>query len=76
MRVGGNLLRGKTKRKPQKEKEKIMHLSRKRERKWFVNIVQENAMKRKIVGNYILKRVPSLTITKGSRKLHLQLNMT
>ena len=75
MRVGRNLLRGKTKRRPQKVREKRMHLSRKRERKWFVNIVQEKAVKRKIVGNYILQRDPSITITKGIRKLQLQLNM-
>ena len=61
-RVETSLLRGKIKRRPKKEKEKRMHLSRKRERKWFLNIVQEKAMKRKIVGNYILKRDPSITI--------------
>ena len=67
--------KGKKKRRPQKEKEKRMRISRKRERKWFVNIVQAKALKRKIVGNYILKRDLNLTITKGSRKLQLQLNM-
>ena len=74
--VDTSLLRGKIKRRPKKEKEKIMHLSRKRERKWIVNIFQENDMKRKVVGNYILKRDPNLTITKGRKKMQLQLNMT
>ena len=76
MRVETNLLRVKTKRRPQKEKEKRMHFLRKRERKLFVNIVQEKAMKSKIFGIYILKRDPSITITKGRRKMQLQLNMT
>ena len=66
----------KAKEKNSKGKKKIMHLLRNREKIWFVNIVQEKAMKIKIVGNYILKRDPSITITKGIRKLQLQLNMT
>ena len=48
-------LRVKTKRRPQKVKEKRMHMLRNREKKWFVNILQNKAMMKLIVGNYILK---------------------
>ena len=55
-----SLLREKTKRRPKNLKAKRMHLSRKREKKWFVNIVQEKAIM-KINGEiYILKRGPNI----------------
>ena len=63
--------KGKNKEKTSKGNVKKNAYIKKEGEKWFVNIVQENAMKRKIVGNYILKRDPSITITKGSRKLQL-----
>ena len=54
-RVGRNLSRVNTRKRPQKVKEKRMHFFRKREKNWFVKIVQKKAMMKLIVGNYILK---------------------
>ena len=59
--------KGKKNRRPQKVKEKRMHMSRKREKKWSINIVQVKAMMKIVFGNYILKRGPNIIKTKGNK---------
>ena len=71
MTVETGLSKERKKIKPLREKVKRMHLSNKRVKRSFVNIVQKRAMKRKNVGNYILKKDPSLTKTRERRNMQL-----
>ena len=56
-----------------KENEEIMLQSGKREKNSHVNTVQNMAMMKTIVGNFILKRDPKSSTTKGNQRL-LQLH--
>jgi hypothetical protein len=55
------------------EKEERMLQSRKTEKKYHVNIVKNMAMMKTTVGNFILKRDPKSSTTKGNQRL-LQLH--
>ena len=63
MRVGRNLLRGKIRRRPQKVREK-----RKREKKLFVNIVEEKGLEEKNCWKLHPEKRPKYNNNKGKQK--------